>query len=158
MAPGKLIKLGTGRAGGVYTAHQGAGGMVSWRIDGIENVMGNIQKELYGIKVRSAKGMKIAARMVLSSADTTPPKVPVDSNDLRSSTFVDPGTNEMGDTYVEFGYGTAYAAAVHEMFDSPSGKPINWKRPGSGPKFFEASLKRNSISIVQTIAKYAEIK
>ena len=158
---GRLFKVGTGRAGGVYTGHIGStsGGGVSWRIDGIENVMGNIQKQLYGIEIRSATGMKMAARLVLSSAEVTSPKVPVDTGKLRHSTFVDPDKSAApGTISVEFGYGTKYAAAVHEMFDSVSGRPINWSRPGSGPKFFEASIKRNSIEVVQTIAKYAEIK
>jgi len=152
----KIIKSGVGRSGVAYKATQGKGGMVSWHLAGVDKVTANINKELLKIKSRSMLGLKVAAAEVLRSADTTPPKVPADTGVLRSSTFIDPKTRR-GDPYVELGYGTKYAAAVHEMMQSISGKPINWKRPGSGPKFLEASLKRNSNKVVQIVGQYAKI-
>ena len=57
---------------------------------------------------------------------------------------------------VIFGFTAYYAALVHEMVASSSGKPINWTRPGSGPKFFEAAVKRNS-NIINVIAKQMKL-
>ena len=123
-----------------------------WRITGIEKVEANINKELAKIKLKSSAGLVMAASEVLVDADKTPPLVPVDFGPLRESTHVDPPyKTPEGDPYVVFGYSANYAAAVHEMMQSPSGKPINWSRPGSGPKFFEASLKRNKKKILRII-------
>lgn len=44
---------------------------------------------------------------------------------------------------VMLGYGdesTPYALYVHEELQSPSGNPINWTRPGSGPKYLSNPL------------------
>lgn len=157
---GTIIKQGVGRSGAAYTARQTGGkGMVSWRIDGIENVVANINRELMEIKARSEIGMVAAASFVLNDTDKTPPLIPIDQGDLRSSRFIKPLKKPgSGDPYVELGFGTKYAAAVHEMMQSPSGKPIKWKRPGSGPKFLQASLTRNATRIVEIISHFAEIK
>ena len=40
----------------------------------------------------------------------------------------------------EFGYGgaaSAYAMYIHELLESPTGKPINWTKAGSGAKYLE---------------------
>ena len=59
---------------------------------------------------------------------------------------------------VGMGFGAYYAAAVHEMGASgaTAGKQINWSRPGSGAKFFQAALYRNVpkiLAIVQANVK-----
>jgi len=157
---GTIIKQGVGRSGAAYTATQSGGkGMVSWRIDGIENVLVNINNELMKIKGRSKMGLAAAAAEVLNDADTVSPKVPIDTGKLRASRFIDPKKQaETGDPYVELGYGTKYAAAVHEMMDSIAGNPINWSRPGSGPKFLQASLTRNRHRILVIVGDFAQIK
>ena len=80
LATGKLVKVGTGRSqyaslgsaqktpGQAYTAHRELGGSVTWRIDGIDKLMANLNRELHAIQARSVKGMKIAARNVLRYA------------------------------------------------------------------------------------------
>ena len=73
------------------------------------------------------------------------------------SRFVEPFKTPTGDPFVLLGYWANYAAAVHEMMQSVTGKPINWSRPGSGPKFLEASLKRNSTRILMIVRRYSEI-
>lgn len=77
---------------------------------------------------------------VLAAADgalTGPgPLVPVDIGTLRNSGYA-AVPRVSGDKIVgEVGYGGAaasYAVAVHERIEDG----VNWKRPGSGPKFLE---------------------
>ncbi len=74
--------------------------------------------------------------------------------------------------FVIFGFGAYYALYVHEMMgrsgmsgralshmknkaiSSQSG--INWTRRGSGPKFLENSVDRNTSLVLYTIAKEAK--
>jgi len=130
---------------------------MGYRIEGIEMVLANINEELQKMKLRSHLGLIAAANYVLTDADIgTPPLVPEDTGNLRSSRFVEPMW-EGQNPYVLLGYTAGYAAAVHEMMYSVSGRPINWQRPGSGPKFFESSLKRNSKQVLYIIADYARV-
>jgi hypothetical protein len=141
-----------------------SGTVTDWHLRGIEEVTTRINEEYQKISIDGGKALILAARMVLNDADITPPLVPILTGNLRASQFI--GRRQYmaqisensnvgasvdktaeGFIYVEFGYGANYAAAVHEMMQAPSGKPINWTRPGSGPKFFEASLKRNEPKI-----------
>ena len=46
-----------------------------------------------------------------------------------------------------------YAAFVHEMTSPPYGD-VEWTRPGSGPKFLEASLKRNASKASKIMAAH----
>jgi len=150
-----MIVKGVGKSGAAWklTGYSGTGPKKgTWRISGIENVARNINLELMKLKARSSAGLVEAATLILNDANKTSPTVPVDFGILRASTFVTPLlTPKTKDPYVVLGYGTNYAAAVHEMMESPSGKPINWSRPGSGPKFLEASLKRNSAQVIHII-------
>lgn len=130
--------------------------ITGFRIDGIEEVTENINAALKEMQRSSAIGLTVAARWVLTDADTgRAPLVPERTGYLRRSTFTRAFKDELtGDPYVVLGYDAPYAAAVHEMMQSPSGMPINWRRPGSGPKFFEASLKRNAQAILDIVKKY----
>ena len=53
---------------------------------------------------------------------------------------------------VVFGYSANYAMAVHEKMGA------EFQRPGAGPKWFEAAIKRNKSQIVQIIKRNAKIK
>jgi hypothetical protein len=74
--------------------------------------------------------------------------------------------------FVVFGFGAYYALYVHEMTTS-SGissralshmgsvskrgqSGINWTRPGSGPKFLENAVDRNTAYVLYTVAKEAQ--
>jgi hypothetical protein len=127
-----------------------------WRLDGVENVSANINAVLGKMKISGHRGLLSAANYVLTDADIgQPPLVPALTGHLRSSRFAEPLPTEQ--PAVVFGYEANYAAAVHEMLASPSGKPINWSRPGSGPKFFQASLTRNADKIALIVAKHVEL-
>lgn len=52
---------------------------------------------------------------------------------------------------VILGYGgaaSAYAMYIHELMESPSGKPINWSKSGSGAKYLENPT-RNAIPDIE---------
>jgi len=131
------------------------GGMIGYRIDGIENVTAGINRALRKMKIQGHAGLLSAANYVLTDADIgQAPLVPHDTGNLRGSRFAEPFTSPKGDPFVVLGYDANYAAAVHEMITAPSGKPINWQRPGSGPKFLQASLFRNAAKIPRIVAKH----
>lgn len=57
------------------------------RIEGFEDVMNNLNRELKGIKVRSHRGTVLAAAVIRRATETTPPLTPVDLGNLRASWF-----------------------------------------------------------------------
>lgn len=147
---------GIGRSGGGWTYGKGPGGGMAWRLDGVESVTAGINTVLRKMKISGHRGLLSAANYVLTDADIgQSPLVPARTGNLRSSRFAEPLPSEQ--PTVVFGYTANYAAAVHEMLISPSGKPIDWSRSGSGPKFLEASLKRNSEKIALIVAKHVEL-
>lgn len=151
----KVYATGVGRAGAKW-AVTGSGVGKVWKIEGIENVMRNVNSHLMRMKFKSAAGMVSAANYILVDADSrTPPLVPEDTGNLRDSRFTTPLRKPVTkDPYVVFGYEANYAAAVHEMLKSPTGKPINWNRPGSGPRWFEASIKRNTPKVIAIVGEH----
>ena len=59
---------------------------------------------------------------------------------------------------VDLGYGDEsvdYALIVHEELQSPKGNPINWTRPGSGPKYLQNPFDAKSDQLAPRIAKAA---
>jgi len=54
--------------------------------------------------------------------------------------------------FVIMGYSANYAMWVHEMIDA------NFKRPGAGPKWFEAAVKSQRENIIKVITANAKIK
>ena len=152
-----MAPFGIGSSGARWFK-SGGRGMATWRLDGIELVSSRINAELMKMKGKSARGLVLAARNILNDAEVTVPRVPVLTGTLRNSTFATPIEGTLGEPYVLFGYKTNYAAAVHEMLYSVAGKPIDWTRPGSGPKWFEASIKRNEYATLRIVAANIEIR
>jgi hypothetical protein len=149
---------GIGRSGGGWSYGRGPGGGMVWRLEGVELVTANINAVLQKMKLSGHRGLLSAANYVLTDADVgQSPLVPALTGNLRSSRFAEPFTTAKGEPFVVLGYTANYAAAVHEMLTSPSGKPIDWSRPGSGPKFLQASLTRNADKIAVIVAKHVEL-
>lgn len=118
-------------------------------ITGVENVIRNINRELNQVKIRATKGMVVAAGIVRKDMDVTPPLIPVDSGNLRNSWFT--RVRHGVDPIVEMGFEAHYALFVHEI-------PKKYKRPGSGNKYFQASLDRNMHEMIFTVAALARIR
>ena len=138
-------------------------------IQGIKDVVKNLNKEIKGIQNRSMTGLIKSAIHIRNEMDTREPLIPIGpvakkknkghkgTSNLRSSWFTAPfykGDNPG----LMIGFNANYAVYVHEMLKSRKGKPINWSRPGSGPKFLEAALNRNHKRILQIIQENAKIK
>jgi hypothetical protein len=132
-----------------------------FKITGFEKVKSNLNKEIQGIKGRSMKGLIESAIIVRVSMEKTPPKIPVDTGNLRASWFTTRIRTLKGIGLI-MGFSANYAAVVHERIegapwgDGVVGK-VNWNRSGSGPKFLQAALFRNAPLILQTIQKNARV-
>lgn len=122
-------------------------------LSGFDDVLKNLNDELKAIDGATMPGLLEAAAFVRKDMDKTPPLIPLDTGNLRSSWAVVPLIAK-GKNAVLMGFTANYALYVHEMLDS-AGKTINWSRPNSGPKFFEAAIKRNVKKILEIIAKRA---
>jgi hypothetical protein len=117
---------------------------------GIDNVVRNINLEIKKMEVKSLAGMLIGAAIIRRDMDMTPPLIPIDTGNLRASWFTTSGY-KAGRPFVQMGFTASYALFVHEM---------EWKqgkRPGSGPKFFEASVERNKDAVLLAIATSCKI-
>lgn len=71
--------------------------------------------------------------------------VPVDNGDLARSAAILPPEVDNANISITMGYGgaaSAYAMYIHELTESPSGKPINWSKAGSGAKYLETPTRR----------------
>ena len=121
----------------------------------IQDVMKNINAELEKIKGRSMKGMIRAVIWLRRDMEYTPPLIPVDTGNLRSSWFTKQFYVRNAPVLM-FGFSASYAAWVHENMGAGD-KTINWKRPGAGPKFLQAALARNERDILRIIAENATI-
>lgn len=126
------------------------------RLKGLDQVLAKLNKEIRAIEGRSMKGLLNAGILIRRDMEKTEPLIPVGkTNNLRSGWYTAPffaGSKP----FLELGFTAVYAPIVHEMVDKGS-KRINWTRPGSGPKFFEAALNRNHKAILKEIADEAEI-
>lgn len=124
------------------------------KIKGTDKVIMNLNKEIKQIKGRSMQGLIEAVMLVRVDMEKTPPLIPVDTGNLRASWFTSPYYKGKGFGLI-FGFSANYAIFVHEMMEGDGGK-INWNRPGSGPKFLQASLFRNEKEILDIIKKNAK--
>ena len=123
-------------------------------IIGLDNMMKNLNKELEKNKLQSLNGFTRVGILLRRETITVSPTVPLDTGNLRGSWFTefmtDIVTRNVG---MRFGFSANYAAYVHERLEgAPWGDgvvgDINWNEPGSGPKFLEAAIKRNTAKML----------
>ena len=117
---------------------------------GLDNVMRNLNREVKAIEGRSLKGMGLAVMEVRRSMDQTFPLIPVDTGNLRDSWFAEPLNLPIGPAVI-FGFSAQYSVLVHEMLG------VHFQRPGAGPKFFQAHLRKNKGKILEIISREAHI-
>lgn len=118
---------------------------------GMKEVLNNLNSKLTEIKDMSMKGLLEVAVFIRRDMDYTPPLIPVDTGNLRNSWTVVPNKEKI---QITMGFRTEYATSVHER-TSPLTK---WKRKGSGAKFFESALMRNTNNILEILRNNSKIK
>jgi len=119
-------------------------------IEGVDNVMANLNKEILAIQGRTLQGLIEAAIVIRRDMDITPPLIPIDLGNLRGSYSMDAYINQ-GNPVVTMQFTASYAWWVHENVGA------NFQRPGSGAKFFESALKRNTDTILAKVRAFAKI-
>ena len=166
----------------------------TWGVKGEATVMAELNRQIEGIKLRTEKGLVMAAAYALRDTEKVPPLTPVDTGNMRASRFITSAStvstgalrgtgegkfkgakaaqmlidysmtieearamvssmNSSNRKFVMMGYTANYAGFVHEAIGMK-----NMSRGGSGPKWLEASLKRNTGKMVQIVKDNAEIK
>jgi hypothetical protein len=123
-------------------------------IKGIDKVMRNLNGQLGRMHRQSLNGMRESTIMIRADMEKTPPLVPVGKSrkgyvggNLRASWFTEFVKKAKGAWGAVFGFSANYAYFVHENLDPG----VQWNRPGSGPKFLEAALKRNFKKILKIL-------
>ena len=152
--------------------------MINKGIQGMEQVMVNLNKELAKIKGKSLSGLIKAGIILRRDMEKGIVRTPHEFGNLRASffmttikstrsqaSFTGADAGKMGaehstaiseaksmvavkrEPVMIMGYSAFYGVYVHEM-------PIttNWTREGSGPKWFELAVTRNTKKMVQTVA------
>lgn len=125
------------------------------KMKGFNKVLMNLNKEIAQIEGRSMKGLILAGIHIRRETETGPLVVPVDTGNLRHSWVTTSFKVPEGISH-NIGYNANYAAFVHEMIGGD--KKINWNRPNSGSKWFQAALGRNHKQILSIIRENAKIK
>ena len=150
-------------------------------MEGMEEVMSNLNKELREIEGKTTKGYIRASIHVRRQSE---PKIPVDTGNLRSSWFVvsQRGENSKTPSFsgkqaselhsdhsnvtssakrevkkfkhpaVLFGFTANYAALVHEKVDDAS-----FRRPGAQARFLFSTLSEEANRILEIIRENAKI-
>jgi hypothetical protein len=119
------------------------------KIEGMEKVLANLNREIVKYKNDAKRGMIKAVAMVRRDMDKTPPLIPVDTGNLRAHWFTDMRDHWNGPE-LRFGFSASYAFEVHEKVGA------NFQRPGAGAKFLEAALNRNEHEILNIIRQEAK--
>lgn len=122
------------------------------KMKGLNQVLSNLSKEGKKIEGKTMKGLLRSAILIRRDMDRTPPLIPVDIGNLRASWFVLSHYMSGRKAAVTIGFTAEYAFVVHENVNPK----VQWKRPNSGPKFLEASLKRNFKIMLGILASEAK--
>ena len=136
-------------------------------VKGMDIVLSNLNKEIKAIEGRSMKGLIRGAIIIHMDMKKTPPLIPIDTGNLRSSWFT--STFREGVKFgLTIGFSANYALFVHEMIGpakpgwryGPGKGKKRWYIPkaNAGPKFLESSLKRNKDLVLKEIVDNATIK
>jgi len=156
-------------------------------LKGVNEVVRNLNKIILNTKNVSIAALIEASIIIQRDADKGSPKTPVDTRNLQHSWFATTvkSTKGQGASFTGkeastmstdhssaiaggqamvkvqrqptllMGYTANYASFVHEM---GGGKSINWSRPGSGAKWFELSLSKNTRAILDLFVNKLKIK
>lgn len=125
-------------------------------ISGTEALLNNLNKEIGKIEGRISKRGMWAVLLLLKRESMK--LTPVRTGNLRGSysTFVYSGYYGVEGYLVN---NASYALFVHEMAEyTRQGVYVNWRSPGTGPKFVERALRNNYKRVLQILTDSARIK
>ena len=114
-------------------------------LEGSDQVIKNLNKEILRIKKRTIKGVMKAGTLIKNTAVTL---TPLDTGNLRGSAYVAPLLYRNRPS-VEVGFKTEYALYVHENLES--------HHPVGQAKFLETSIVREQKNALNIIAQEAKI-
>ncbi len=136
-------------------------------INGVDNMMRGLNGKLTEYQISGTRGLRGAAGFIRREMEMTPPKVPVDTGNLRASWFIEAFKTRKNKSVVKFGFNANYAVYVHEMVDADFSSPrmrgarthggrskkkgMYTPREGAGAKFLESAIKRNVFKILLII-------
>jgi len=116
------------------------------KVTGEREIMKNLGKEIAKIEGDITKGLGAAALFVKGESQEA---TPVEFGPLVNSAFASVG-RVGGMLLARVGYTQSYAPFVHEM---PAEN--NFTKPGTGPKFLENAVVRNTRTILAIVIKRA---
>ena len=128
---------------------------MNFKIDGLEDLIQKLKTGKQRFRENAAKEMYQFAEEVMTDSKEV---VPVKTGALMNTGKVFPPVEDATSITVDLGYGDEsvdYALIVHEELQSPKGNPINWTRPGSGPKYLQNPFDAKSDQFAPRIAKAA---
>jgi len=135
-------------------------------VSGLRNVTANLNRAIRHVEGGTLKGMKRAAMFIQEQAMPITPHsgttgrrkadggrgVRGGGSNLRNSSFT--AVEKQGRRIkARVGYTAKYAAWVHEMPND-----VNWTTPGTGNKFLEKAIRRNTREILGIIRANAKVK
>jgi hypothetical protein len=147
------------------------------RLKGIEAVNAKLKKAKKGLVKDAFQGLLLTAAMIRRDMDLKPPKIPVDTGNLRASWYVTSGfttktapafkgkkQSQMNSAHAGIVGGAAARAKAFRFplvimgFSANYGIKVHeemktGKRPGSGGKFFKSAIDRARTKVPMVLAK-----
>lgn len=117
--------------------------MAVGKVQGLEKVVGNLNREVARIKTRTVAGLFRAGLILEAEAKR---RVPVDTGNLKNSGY----TRKASPTTVEVGFQAAYAVFVHEILDAAH-------HVGEA-KYLENAIKAKRRDMLAAIREEAQIR
>jgi len=128
-------------------------------LQGLDEVLNNLNLEINGIKNRSFDGLLEAGLKIEAASNKRAPR---DLGNLVGSSYT--RKSQDGSLSVEVGYTAEYAAYVHENLEMKlkgepraSGRGVYWGPKGES-KFLEKTVRENERAIVEIVSKRAAVK
>jgi len=121
--------------------------MTGARLEGLNQVVANLNKEVRGIRGRTKTGMWLAGLYIKGAAL---PLTPVDTGNLRQSAYVTAGEGP-GGPGVEIGYTASYAIYVHEI-------DKNYRAPGTGWQYLTKAVRMSKKAVLDIVRRTARVR
>ena len=159
--------------------------MITGKIEGMEDVMKNLNKVLEDTRKNSIEGLVDAAISVQREMESASPKTPVDTGNLRSSQFVvaNDGKVAVGNSATFQGEDASKAQSDHsstisaEKAEVAGKKPLvafgftanyaaavhenteaKFQRPGAGAKFLQSAIQRTTKKMLDAFTNKTRIR